>query len=243
MADNKKRRRLGAIVVLIGAILLIVAAFIPWYAWSQKATIEGASITGTYNFYPGLPSSNGTIQTTYSCSGLPSGFPCPSGTSTSYNNLPANNTGQIAESGFFILIVGFILGFIGAIMGLMSGGNPRRAAPAIALALIAMILGIVAVGMFAGLLPGAVAKDTPGHTGSGPWSTFFGSGNTTYHGIPASSNWGPAIGWYLTIGAFVVLLIGLLILLMARKDMAEPMPAAAPAPTTGAPPATPPPSS
>lgn len=248
MADNKKRRRLGAIVVLIGAILLIVAVFVPWYTWQTKATAYGATITGTINTYPGLPSENGTVQYSYSCSNLPTGVSCPSSTSSSYSKLNLNNTGQIAETGFYMLIAGFALGFIGALLGLMSGGNPRRAGPAIALAVIAVILGIAAVGLFAGTLPSAIGKDIPSHTGSGPWSSFFGSSsNTTFEGVPGSSTWGPGVGWYLTIGAFVVLLIGLFILIRARKDTPEPAPVSVPAPTgtasSGASsPTTPPPS-
>ena len=245
MANNKQRRRLGAIVVLVGAILLIVAVFVPWYTWQNKASEYGATITGTINTYPGLPSQNGTIQYSYSCSNLPKGVSCPSSTSSSYSKLNLNNTGQLAEAGFYMLIAGFVLGFIGAVLGLMSGGNPRRAGPAIALAVIAMILGIAAVGLFAGMLPSAIGKDSPGHTGTGPWSSFFGSSsNTSFEGIPASGTWGPAVGWYLTIGAFVVLLIGLIILIVARKDPAEPAPVSAPAPagtapaTSGSPPTT-----
>ena len=39
MADNKKRRLVGAIIVLIGAVLLIAAAFIPWYTVEIKGTV------------------------------------------------------------------------------------------------------------------------------------------------------------------------------------------------------------
>ena len=231
MANNKRRRRLGAIVVLIGAILLIVAAFIPWYTWQLKASFEGASVTGTISTYPGLPSQNGTIQTSYSCSNVPAGH-CPSGTSSSYSKDYLNNTGQLAEAGFYMLIVGFVLGLIGGVIGLASGSNSRRAGPAIALAIIAMILAVAAVGMFAGLLPNAIGKDSPGHTGDGPWSSFTGStSNTTYLEFPATSTWGPGIGWYLTIGAFVVLVVGLVVLFAARKDPPEPAPVSVPAPT------------
>jgi hypothetical protein len=231
MASNKRRRVVGAIVVLIGAILLIVAAFTPWYAESFKVSFEGYSITITANSYPGIPSSNGTIQ--YTCSGLPSAASCPS--QTSYKDARLNNTGNIAEAGYFMAIVGFILGFIGAILGVASRTNPRRAGPAIALAVVAMILAVAAFGLFAALIPGAIGSDTPGHTGTGPWSSFTGSANTTSFGIPIAGtlSWGPSIGWYIAIVAFVILLIGVILLFRYRKDPAEPVPVAAPAPTTG----------
>ena len=222
-------------MVLIGAILLIAAAFIPWYSWQEKATVYGATISGTFNTYPGLPTENGTVQSSNSCSNLPNGVSCPSSTSSSYSKLNLNNTGQLAEAGFYMLIVGFALGLIGGVLGLASGRNSRRAAPAIALAIIAMILAIAAVGMFAGLLPNAIGKDSPGHTGDGPWSSFFGStSNSSFQGVPSTGNWGPGIGWYLTIGAFVVLVIGLVILYAARKNPPEPTPVSVPAPTGSA---------
>ena len=242
MADNKKRRLVGAIIVLIGAVLLIAAAFIPWYTVEIKGTVGPYNITIDQNSYPGIPSSNGTIQ--FTCSGLPSGASCAS--QTSYQNAHLNNTGNIAEAGYFMMIVGFILGLVGAIMGVMSRTNSRRTGMAIALAVVAMILAVAAVGLFAALLPGAIGQDSPGHSGTGPWSSFWGSTNASAVGYPGGTwSWGPAIGWYLGLVAFVILLIGVLVILMARKDV-EPAPTPAPAAPTaapGAPPATPPPSS
>jgi len=243
MANNGKRRLVGAIIVLIGAVLLIAAAFIPWYTQEIKATVATYNITIDQNAYPGAPSSNGTIQ--YSCSGLPSEASCPS--QTSYNSLRLNNTGNIAEAGFYMMIVGFILGLIGAAMGVMSRNNPRRTMPAIALAIVAMILAVAAVGLFAAALPGAISSDSPGHTGSGPWSSFWGSGNGTLYGFSGASwTWGPGIGWYLGLVAFVILLVGLIVIIMARKDTGPAPAATSPAPTSspsGAPPTMPPPSS
>ncbi len=218
MADNKGRRMAGAVIVLVGALLLISAAFTPWYM--EKFSEAGGTITA--NAYPGVPSSNGTIK--YTCSGTPT---CPS--QTSYTADHDSHTGNIAEAGYFMAIVGFVLGLLGAVLGLMSRKDSRRVKPAVALAVVAMILAIAAVGLFAAALPGAIGADSPGHTGTGPWSSFSGS--------TSGLSWGPAIGWYLAIGAFVVFLIGLLILLRFRSDP-EPAPMTAPAST--APAASPP---
>ena len=221
----------GAVIILVGAILLIAALFMPWYA--VQVSYSGISVT--QNSYPGLPSSNGTIQ--YSCSGLPSGGHCPS--QTSYNSARENNTGTIAETGYFLIIVGFVLGLIGAILGFTSRNNARRARPAMTLAIVAMIVAIATVGMFAVALPTAVGQDSPGHTGSGPWSSFFGSGNSTSFGVPGGTlTWGPGIGWYLAIGAFVVFLVGMIILARARREPLEPAPVSVPAPGAAATPPT-----
>jgi hypothetical protein len=228
MPNVKVGRLIAAVIILVGAVLLIAAVFMPWYAEQASYNVSGQSITVTRNAYLGMPSSNGTLQ--YACTGLPSGVSC--GTQTSYNSADSNNTGNIAEAVYFMGIAGFVLGFIGAILGLMSRGNSRRIIPAVALAIVGMILAIAAVGVFAVALPGAISSDTPGHTGSGPWSSFFGSTNGSTFGIPISGSvtWGPAVGWYLAIGAFVLLLIGVVFLLRYRRDPPAPVPAAAPAP-------------
>lgn len=220
MANPKTGRLIAAILILIGAVLLIAAIFTPWYSTEES----GSGISEYQNFYPGLPGTNGTIQ--FSCSGLPSGASCPP--STSYSSKDYNNTGMIAEIGFFMLIVGVIFGVIGLIFAFMSRGNSRRVAPAIALAVLAMIMAIAAVGLYAGLLPSAVGKDVPNHTGSGPWSSFSGS---TSVGSGITLTWGPTTGFYIAIGAFVVLLIGVILLFLWRKEAPQPMamPPAAPA--------------
>lgn len=222
-------RIVGAIIILVGAFLLIAALFTPWYSIELKESSQGVSISGTYHTYPGLPSTNGTVQTTYSCSGLPAGYPCPSGNTTSYQGADLNTTGLVAETGFFLLIGGFVLGLLGAIVGLTSGRKSRRAGPALGLAVVAMILAVLAFSLFAVALPLAIGDDTPNHQGNGPWSSFIGSGNATYYGLPGgSANWGPAIGWYLAIGAFVVLLIGVIVLAVSRKEPPEPVPVSVP---------------
>jgi hypothetical protein len=226
MPKPKVGRLIGAVIILIGAILLIAALLTPWYSFQES--YGGASIT--QNSYPDLPGTNGSIQ--YSCSGLPSpvlGGSCPSQTSYSTQNL--NNTGVVAETGFFLLIVGFILGIIATVFGLMSRGNSRRVTPAIWLAIIALILALITPVLFYATLPGALGKDlgTAARHGasSGPWSSFFGSASTTVApGVSISTTWGPAIGWYLSFVAFVILLIGLIFLFLYRKE--PPQPAATP---------------
>ena len=201
---SKKGRMVGAVIVLVGAILLVAALFMPWYTESFSAS----GITVGENAYPGFPSTNGTIQ--YTCSGLPSGASCEP--QTSYSDAKLNNSGTIAEVGFFLIIVGVIFGIIGAIIGFTSRNNPRRARSAATMAIVAMIVAIAAVGLFAAALPTAIGQDTPGHSGSGPWSSFFGSTSASRFGLTGGTlSWGPSIGWYLAIAAFVVLLVGMVV--------------------------------
>ncbi|MGA8276327.1 MAG: hypothetical protein WB852_08570 [Thermoplasmata archaeon] len=232
MPNATSGRMIAAVLILIGAILLIGALVTPWYSYESS----GNGLSETRNYYLGMPSTNGTIQPV--CSGLPS---CP--TQTSYSTQNLNNTGSLAEAGFFMVIGGFALGIIAAILGVVSRRNPRRAAPVMALAALALVLAIAAPGLFAVSLPGAAAKDSPGHLGSGPWSSFFGSNSTTISGITITTTWGPGIGWYLSIVAFVILLVGVILLARYRREPPQPMTAPAPVvPTTSTmpPPSSPP---
>jgi len=220
----------GAAIVLVAAILMLVALLTPWYM--EQVSDSGVSVT--LNAYPGLPSTNGTIQ--FTCSGLPSGESCTP--QSSYTAEKLNNTGNIAEAGFFLIIVGFVLGLIGAILGFTSGKNARRAGPARTLAIVALVVAIAAVAMFAVALPTAIGQDSPGHTGTGPWSSFFGSGNASSMGLPGGTlTWGPGIGWYLAIGAFVLFLVGMFVLRQGQKEPAQP----AAQVVAAVPPVTPPP--
>jgi hypothetical protein len=233
---SKGSRIAGAAIVLVGAILLLASLLTPWY--TEQVSVSGA--TENQNAYTGLPDSNGTIQ--YSCSNLPTGVSCPS--QSSYTQDRLNNTGLIAETGYFLIIGGIILGLVGAIIGLTSGNNPRRAGPARTLAVVSLILAIVAVAAFAVALPMALSNDIKGHSGDGPWSSFFGSGNSSSYGIPGGTlTWGPGFGWYFAIVAFVLLLVGAVLLARGRKDaVAVPTPAPATSGTAGAPPTNAPPS-
>jgi len=231
MADAKVGRLIAAVIILVGAVLLIAALFTPWYTYE----ISGHGVSETANLYLGIPSTSGTVQ--YSCSGVPF---CQSQTSYSQANL--NNTGTIAEAAFFLLIGGLVLGIIAAVLGVASQRSSRRAAPAVMLAVVALILVIAAPGLFAAVLPGAFGNDTPGgHPANGPWNSFFGSSSTTFFDVTATTTWGPAIGWYLSIVAFVLLLVGAI--LLARSPGGLPQPATAPSSTAPVSSTMPPPTS
>ena len=227
MANNKARRLVGAVIVLIGAILLIATVFMPWYTEQLKATTPVGTGTSTNNAYPATPSQSNGIQC--SSSGVGS---CKYGSSSSYQTDRLNNTGNIAEAGLFMLIIGFVVGLVGAILAVLWRGNPKRGTPALALAIIAMLLALLTPVLFAALLPGAQSSDYPQaerFVGSGPWSSFSGSSSGTLLTVPITFTWGPGIGWYLSFVAFVILLIGVVFLFLYRKDPASPAPVSAPA--------------
>lgn len=245
----RRGRLVGASIVLVGLILLLAAFFLPWYTQEGSLSSPGAStISVTRSAYLGLPGQNGTIQ--YTCSNFPG--TCPSQTSYSAQN--ATNVGRLAEIGYFLVIGAIVLALVGTVVGFLSGRTPGRARGAAALAVVALLLAIAAAGTLTVALPGAIGADTPGHTGTGPWSSFWGSNSTTSGTTTTTLTWGAGTGWYLAVGAFVILLAGAIVLARSRREPpppvpamgyaygtpTQPPPAAPPSPGTYPPPAPPP---
>lgn len=224
---SKTGRTIGAIIVLLGAVLLIATVFVPWY--TESASFSGpVAGSWTSNTYPGLADQNGTVQS--SCSGHPANGCPPS--QTSYKGADLNNTGSLVQTGYYLLLAGFFLGLIGAIIGLAARKRPGGAVAAGAVAVVAMLLALAIPVLFAVQLPGAISKDDPTATGSGPWSSFMGSATTNLgFGESMKLTWGPTTGWYLAFVAFVVLLIGAIVLFGARKEPTSPAPTSVPEPT------------
>jgi hypothetical protein len=227
MPKPATKRLIGAALVSIGAMLLIVALLSPWYFYDSKWAGGPLGISGTQNatYYLGLPSSNGTIHYTCSRSGGVTG--CPS--QTSYYNAGKNNTGLVAAICFGVLLAGCAFAIVAGVLGLVFRRNATWAFPVLTFAVLALVLAMAAVVIFAGALPGAFSTDGPvvncGTDLPGPWSSFFGSGTETglCGGLAGFSyTWGPLIGWYLSLGAVAALLAGVVVMLANRKDPSPP---------------------
>jgi len=236
MTDRKGRVITAAVVMLVAAGILVASVLLPWYALTSSG--GGISIHGFY--YAGPASENGTIR--YTCSGAP--VACPSQSSYSSQNL--NNTGTLAETGFYLLIAGIVLGVAAMGLALMRRDKSGGLAPAMILGIVALVIAIAAPGVYALELPHAISSDFPGVQGSGPWTSFFGSNTTGGEGFELSNTWGPGTGWYLAIGAFVVFWVGVILLFrQIREDRAlapesQPKATGSPSPTDEGSPKSPP---
>jgi len=220
MAPPLTRRRLGALILLVGAFLLTTALFLPWF------TVETTGILGpginayqtSTQLYLGLPSWMGTVQY---CSPY---FGCSS--AASYASESMGSTGLVAETVLFLVGGASALGLIAGSLGLAARPNPKRGASAVALALAALVLGVVAPEVYAG-------ADILGL--DGPQSSFWGYGAETNTGGYWISSWGPSAGWYLSIIASGILLTGVVLWVTPRETAgsvpssarSEPVPASA----------------
>lgn len=237
MARRKTGSLLGAIYMLVGAILLAAALFAPWYSFDsyseQRAGTPSqgySEVVGpsTLNFYLIGLLGDGSVQT--SCpSGNVSNF-CP--TSSSYSDARLNSTGWVIALTLGLAVAGFAAAAFSGILGMVLRGKARRRFPEVTLAFIALALGIGATVTFTVLLPGAFAHDiSPSQRGwetSGPWLSFSGSASVVpplpcpamaCETIPTS--WGPSIGWCFSIAAIAVLLVGTVMMIRFRHDVAR----------------------
>lgn len=236
-----KKGMLGGILLFIGAILLIVALLTSWYTTSLQSSGPGGSATEQLDFKPGS-----SYSVSFSCSGAASSL-CPGSTTCSYSGSSSNycnpqginRTGQLYAVTEYLVIGGLVLGLLAGIFAMMSGGKPGMRKGAIALGVIALLFALVVPITLLAAQPGALKSDfTPSGgsapTGNGPYSSFFGScsGNNCGFTGPASGNvsdtWGPSVGWYLSIVAFIVFLLGTMMVMRSGKEsapMAAPMPA------------------
>jgi hypothetical protein len=244
MVRRRTGSLLGAFYVLVGAALLGSALFAPWYHYDSYAeqhwgTPGGATSVAVgpseLDFYLfGLPGS-GSVQTTCP-SGNISNF-CP--TSSSYSGAGLTSTGQVAALTFALAAAGFAVAAISGVLGVIWRGKARTAFPEQILAVIAVGFAIAATAAFAVLLPGAFAHDLSasqrGYESSGPWSSF--SGSTTFNIAmpcpfpgcsPIATSWGPSVGWSFTVAAIAILLVGAIMMIRFRHDVAGPTAPTAP---------------
>jgi MFS family permease len=229
VTNRSAQRRTATFIVLIGAIVLLAALLLPWYSFNEAWSGGPVGLQGHQDatYYLALPSVGWAVQ--YSCGGFAAG--CPS--QDSYADAHQNSTGLIAGICFVLVSVGGVLGVLAGILGVVQQGTAQRLRPTLVLALLATILGFSAGLLFAAALPGAFSSDFPAElrpgTTSGPWSSFYGSGFGSILTVGYNLSWGPLIGWYLSVAAAAILLVGVTLLLVHRHDPPEPVPVALPA--------------
>lgn len=241
------RRRtglVGAILLFLGAVLLLVALLIGWYAVnvSLHASSGGFSVSGsgaiTFNLGNTLQE-----QYSYSIGGVPFGSLSITNTTT-YNQVHLNSTGQLYQAMQYVVLGGILLAFASGVLAVLPSSRPGLRRGALALGIVALLLAVAAPVTVAVAQPGALRHDASGSGGgnltrntSGPWNGFFGSCSGASCGAFAggangsaftntTETWGPGGGWYVSLVGFVILLIG--VVFARRKGAAATMPAGPP---------------
>lgn len=201
-AGYRHRKRVTAsIVITLGFILVLVGMLVGW--WSFTTSGGGASTTDTF-----LPGS----QFTTTCS--PASAACGGGTSstTSYSATSLKATGNLMQNVQYLLLgavllaaAALIAGFMGA-FGFSWGRGQFNLV--VAFGILAAILAVAAAAWVALAQPAALGSDGlcsgAGVPSPNPCGQFWGSassGGTSY-------SWGAGGGWYVSLVAFIVLIVG-----------------------------------
>jgi hypothetical protein len=219
--------RAAGIFAILGAILLIASLFVIYYSDTVSASGGGYSFSGEQAYFL-----NDKMESSFSGS---------TNTQT-YSAAGENNTGNLYNVVTYLTYGGIVLGLIGAVLAFMGRSGTARL-----VLVLALILAIVGPLILLAEQPAAVSADYKNSTGSspsgsGPWSSFYGScsnsacgsaaGVANTSGVSNSQSWGPGLGWYLAIVAFVFFLIGMVMAGGRRMAAATPAPEPAPMSTT-----------
>jgi hypothetical protein len=193
----KGRRVAASSLVLIAAVLLTVAMFVPWWG----LTLSGGGATVSVNFLPG---------SSYSGSGTYNGITFSS--SASYTSANLSRVGFLYEAVLGLGLTAAFLAFVGMGLGYASAYGTSRSRRPVGLAddltggsfMLAVLLPFLI--LFA--QPWAYNNDASSAGascggGSNPCNSFWGS--ATSDGV--TGTFGPGVGWYLAILAVILLLV------------------------------------
>jgi hypothetical protein len=192
---SARTTRAGA-VALIASVLLLASLFFSWYNISLSTSNGSQSVA--VNFYPGQAFNTSTTSGSST-----------SASTTTYSEAKLPQTGELYMVLEILLVLGSVLGVTGASL-LLAAGNDSPSVKSWGTTLVVFVVLMALIGpvmLWVGQ-PSALANDsykgtTANSQTNSPMSSFFGSNSTSAY----TANWGPSIGWYLSILAFVMLAI------------------------------------
>ncbi len=223
-----RRSILGGVLILAGVGLLILTLFVGWYGVTDtvSATILGTSFTetGSATYYP-----LNQITVTITCAGT---VYCSQSSSPTgpYSQSGLNSLGTLYTAVAIIVILGVILGIVGACLAF--AGRRYQSGLVGALIVTVLLLTVIAPTILVLEQPSVLASESNGSgnssAGPSPRSSFLGSctgsgcGESLLTGSTESASWGPSIGWYLCFAAIIPIFSGLLLArsgsLMVRRN-------------------------
>jgi hypothetical protein len=199
----------GLVLVLVALIFAAMAMFGSW--WSLKESASG--VDATIDFGLNQYCVKGTIMgiSASACQGYGTAY-------TGFTSL--SKTQNLMGLAYILTLLGLVMAILTLILIIVGAGRPKLKMGVLICGIIGGIILLVAfIYVFTGLT-GAINDDMTGGTAT-PISGFFGS--TSLGGVDLS--WGGALGWYMALLGFIMLLVGALI---ASSGMKKPVPAPPP---------------
>jgi len=202
----------GLVLVLVALIFAAMAMFGSWWSLKESATGIDATIDFGLNQY----CATGTIggMTATACQGYGTVF-------AGFSSF--SKTQSLMGLAYLLTLLGLVMAILTLILIVVGAGRPKLKMGVLICGLIGGILLLVAfIYVFTGLT-GAINDDMTGGTAT-PISGFFGS--TSMAGIELS--WGGALGWYMALFGFIMLMVGAIIAASGMKAARAPVPAPPP---------------
>jgi len=221
----RRGRPFGVAVLLVGTVLLVVSLFVGWYVVSETSTDTVGTNTFTVNESETLYLFNAQTLS-FSCQGSSSCFASGT-TSGTYSQGSLTGAATLYDVVSGLILCAVLLGGIATFMCFRGGRRSlgwAKVLVVVALALVVFSPTILALGQ-----PSALSSQGTHPGGSSAATSFFGScsgsecGPSVAPGVPISGSWGPSIGWYLSLAAFVPLLVGLFMIPGPRRFASGPL--------------------
>lgn len=209
---------------LLGASILVLAAFLPWYSVQVMGPLAPESSTATFSFAGVLSQTTGS-------------FGEPTSAFLTFGSYPLPATGGLYAEVLAVLIAGVALAAAAVLLAASRGRRFGRLATA--LGVLACLAAVAAPVAMAALQPALICEDaryfsppfgspstgTPSggpacawefDEGSGSWNGGYANGpQLSFVGQVAGAGgsyvWGPAIGWFLPFAAAAALTAGVVL--------------------------------
>lgn len=182
---------------VIASIVLILVGLI----------LAGASLTGVWWSVTSTAGGASDFSLDKACSPPP--FGCLTYSQWSSQFPQTKSTQDMFGTTSMMMIVGLILAVLSLILVIVAARKPGLKIGVILVGIISAIVFLVAALYTYSALPAALNEMTTG----APYSSFFGSANVAGN----SMTWGGGMGWYLTLGAFVFVLLGMIFAFMGVR--------------------------
>jgi hypothetical protein len=201
----------STVLLLAGGALVIASLFLPWYSFSSSTSFSGSTTRDQATFLLG-----GNVV--LACS---SRSDCPWSSTGTFPDGAAHfgHLGALYAGLQTVVLVTALLALAAAALVWMPLDRGRRTWVAPAVAVLGGVIGAAAVLGLSATGPTSFAADLQ-DSGPGPWSSFAGSATSGQ----VSYAWGPLDGWYLGLGAAVLLLAGFALLEADRRRRSPPSP-------------------
>lgn len=210
-AVERKNALTPAIVVLVGAALLVAALILPWYSFDLSGS---SSNNGSLVMEADLDA----FEICVSGSGANSGISVSTGQCALYMAV-SPGTGILFFIPALLLVLSLILGLVAGALGFKASNDSgpvvrkkvRRPYALTRLSLVLLLVSIILFLIFDGIVGGFLANQlcAPGSSTSGWGGACDYTLNSSSGGsVSGTMTWGPSFGFFLAILSFVLLLVG-----------------------------------